>query len=909
MKDQAGKSSPSPVYKKPFERESGTMEKLSKRKTWIKAVIAIAILGFILNIPRMGAARPVHAQTAPGGFSWEYQLDFPADSPEGARQAADSVIPRLADQGVTTQLEPLTGSMYRLSMAGSQGLDQLRQTVFSPLLANFTGGVIELEVDMPVTDLLDIPFKLETNITTGFNWELAGSSGVSFSQSGDPVYTTRSRGYGVPGLETMLLHPQFSGNAAIQLVYRRAFQPDEAATRHLYLHLETQALELDLSDPNPTILAPLTSPGDVPQGPNPIDQIPQRGVLPSSWDWRTYGIVTPIRDQGGCGGCWAFGTVGVMESAILKSGGPATDLSEQFLISCNTSGWSCSGGWTAHYWHYDTLGKNQTTLGAVLETDKPYTQTNGTCSLIVNHPYKLSGWEFIVATETTMPTVDAIKNAIYTYGPITAGVCADSGWDNYHSGVYNPATNACSGGTNHQIDIVGWNDSTSSWIVRNQWGASWGESGYMELAYDTTGTHSRVGEGTSWVTWTSPLPGPFVKSGPANGSFNQTANPTLSWSASSGASTYEYCIDNSKNGACNTSWVTGLTGTSVGLSGLSNGTYSWQVRARNTNGTTDADSGTWWSFTVGAGQRVYLPVVLRTIPPAPEAFNKSAPASGATSQPTSLSLSWGASTYASSYDYCLQTGSSTSCTTSWTTVGNATSVALSGLNAGTTYSWQVRATNASGLYTYANGASTTFWTFSTTAPVSPIVNGNFESGATGWTQYSTHNWAIIVTTFATGVSARSGSYAAWLGGDAEDISFVQQQVSITAGAPYLVYWHWIGSEDACGYDYAGVLVNGTVVDSYTLCSNYNTGGWVKHSVYLGGYAGQSVALQIRAETDSSMNSNLFVDDVSMQASASGGEVHNGTLNLDPATWLGKRGFLLPGLPPAGLDDLPFFLFR
>ena len=116
------------------------------------------------------------------------------------------------------------------------------------------------------------------------------------------------------------------------------------------------------------------------------------------------------------------------------------------------------------------------------------------------------------------------------------------------------------------------------------------------------------------------------------------------------------------------------------------------------------------------------------------------------------------------------------------------------------------------------------------------------------------------------MTPHGGSWAAWLGGEFDDISYVQQSVGVSAGTPYLAYWHWIASADACGYDYGGVLVNGTVVDVYTLCTTSSTGGWVKHVVNLSAYAGQIVTLQIRVEADSSGNSNLFVDDVAFQSS-------------------------------------------
>ena len=117
---------------------------------------------------------------------------------------------------------------------------------------------------------------------------------------------------------------------------------------------------------------------------------------------------------------------------------------------------------------------------------------------------QLNGWEFITVGEFTMPTNEQLKNAIYTYGPVTAGVCTDADWPDYSGGVYVTPSNTCEGSTDHQIILVGWDDSTESWILRNSWGATWGENGYMRIKYDPDGLTSRAGEGTSWVTYTKP---------------------------------------------------------------------------------------------------------------------------------------------------------------------------------------------------------------------------------------------------------------------------------------------------------------------------------------------------------------------------------------------------------------------
>ena len=153
----------------------------------------------------------------------------------------------------------------------------------------------------------------------------------------------------------------------------------------------------------------------------------------------------------------------------------------------------------------------------------------------------------------------------------------------------------------------------------------------------------------------------------------------------------------------------------------------------------------------------------------------------------------------------------------------------------------------------------------TATPAAGFQNGNFEQGPVAWTQYSTHGWPLIVQSFPGSVTPYDGTWAVWLGGEYDDISYIQQKVFVPTANHHMSYWHWIASADACGFDYGGVLVNGTVINVYELCSARNTGGWVQHVVDLSAYAGQSVTVQIRVETDSSLNSNLFVDHVTFQS--------------------------------------------
>ncbi|MCS6909715.1 MAG: S8 family serine peptidase [Anaerolineales bacterium] len=148
-----------------------------------------------------------------------------------------------------------------------------------------------------------------------------------------------------------------------------------------------------------------------------------------------------------------------------------------------------------------------------------------------------------------------------------------------------------------------------------------------------------------------------------------------------------------------------------------------------------------------------------------------------------------------------------------------------------------------------------------------VPNGNFEAGATAWTQYSRLGYLIIVNNFGlTGVTARSGSHAAWLGGDHDEESYLQQNITVPAGAPYLSYWHWIRSNETLpDYDVAYVNVNGVTVDSFSTYTVTNTGNWVKRVVDLSAYAGQTVTLQFRHITNSSQHSSWFLDDIDFQS--------------------------------------------
>lgn len=195
-----------------------------------------------------------------------------------------------------------------------------------------------------------------------------------------------------------------------------------------------------------------------------------RADLPASFDWRDTGNVTSVKNQGSCGSCWAFGTLGSYEAAISINFDKTEDLSEQWLVDCNTQGFGCNGGWFAFNELYNGIPK---------ESCYPYTGYDGVCQSGCTKYYPLSDW-YYVGNSSSVPTVNSIKNAIYNNGPVAAAVYVNTAFQYYTGGIFDTSYN---GTVNHAIALVGWNDTGGYWILKNSWGTGWGENGYMRIAY------------------------------------------------------------------------------------------------------------------------------------------------------------------------------------------------------------------------------------------------------------------------------------------------------------------------------------------------------------------------------------------------------------------------------------------
>ena len=150
----------------------------------------------------------------------------------------------------------------------------------------------------------------------------------------------------------------------------------------------------------------------------------------------------------------------------------------------------------------------------------------------------------------------------------------------------------------------------------------------------------------------------------------------------------------------------------------------------------------------------------------------------------------------------------------------------------------------------------------------PILNPGFEQGHTSWTEYSALGWDVILEAVEAPITAHGGSWLAWLGGDDLETSRLSQTITISASAPFLHYWYYSASEDVCGYDFFRIKVNGTIVSTKDLCSSTNTNAWVACILNLSSYVGTGKTITFEVTTDSSYNSNMFLDDVSMSNAAS-----------------------------------------
>jgi cathepsin L len=201
--------------------------------------------------------------------------------------------------------------------------------------------------------------------------------------------------------------------------------------------------------------------------------------LPASVDWRTKeGVMTEVKNQGGCGSCWAFSTVETLESHLaIATGQPAPVLSPQQLVSCAPNPNDC-GGTGGCQGSIQTLGFNYTkTAGITTESSYPYQGVTGTCQQSRIKPVATNDGYIKLKVNDYASLVSAVA----TKGPIAISLAAGSfGWQLYGGGVLTK----CDCDQDHAVQLVGYGTDQSKgdyWLVRNSWGAGWGEKGYIRI--------------------------------------------------------------------------------------------------------------------------------------------------------------------------------------------------------------------------------------------------------------------------------------------------------------------------------------------------------------------------------------------------------------------------------------------
>ncbi|CAD7088592.1 unnamed protein product [Hermetia illucens] len=199
--------------------------------------------------------------------------------------------------------------------------------------------------------------------------------------------------------------------------------------------------------------------------------------VPDSIDLREKGYVTPVKNQGHCGSCWAFSAVGSLEGQLYEATKKLVSLSEQELVDCSKTNEGCFGGDMV-----DAFEDLMELGGIASEESYPYQAKKNNCTF-----KKDMAVAEVTGVKTLPKNENALKKAVALKGPIAVGIQVTANFMNYKKGVfYDRSCVKNENMLNHGVVVVGYGKDNSTgkdyWIVKNSWGADWGDNGYIKMS-------------------------------------------------------------------------------------------------------------------------------------------------------------------------------------------------------------------------------------------------------------------------------------------------------------------------------------------------------------------------------------------------------------------------------------------